>query len=179
MADFAVKGWCPGALRPMASGDGLVLRIRPRLAELSADQMRGIAAAALTHGRVARSSLGRPFAAGTDEQNEGETDAGRGKDHLTPLPQIELSNRPQSTCDGNAQVRTRAHDVRDGKRIDPQRASARATNAATCESTPPARARRLTPGDRVEWAGHPPRRPDFASGHLPSSNTPNTVESSE
>ena len=50
MADFAVKGWCPGALRPMASGDGLVLRIRPRLAELSADQMRGIAAAALTHG---------------------------------------------------------------------------------------------------------------------------------
>lgn len=34
----------------MESGDGLVLRIRPRLAELSADQMRGIAQAALTHG---------------------------------------------------------------------------------------------------------------------------------
>ena len=50
MIDFAVKGWCPGALRPMASGDGLVLRIRPRLAELSAEQMRGIADAALTHG---------------------------------------------------------------------------------------------------------------------------------
>lgn len=50
MIDFAVKGWCPSALRPMASGDGLVLRIRPRMAELSAAQMRGIAEAALTHG---------------------------------------------------------------------------------------------------------------------------------
>ena len=23
---FAVQGWCPGALRPMESGDGLVVR---------------------------------------------------------------------------------------------------------------------------------------------------------
>lgn len=23
-----IQGWCPGALRPMASGDGLVVRIR-------------------------------------------------------------------------------------------------------------------------------------------------------
>ena len=29
-AAFDVKGWCPGALRPMQSGDGLVVRIRPR-----------------------------------------------------------------------------------------------------------------------------------------------------
>ncbi len=50
MIDFAVKGWCPGALRPMESGDGLVVRIRPRLAELAPYQMRGIAAAALRHG---------------------------------------------------------------------------------------------------------------------------------
>ena len=28
MSGFDIKGWCPGALRPMASGDGLVLRIR-------------------------------------------------------------------------------------------------------------------------------------------------------
>ncbi|MEO1207882.1 MAG: precorrin-3B synthase, partial [Pseudomonadota bacterium] len=27
---FAVKGWCPGALRPMESGDGLIVRVRPR-----------------------------------------------------------------------------------------------------------------------------------------------------
>lgn len=28
-------GWCPGALRPMASADGLILRVRPRLGRLS------------------------------------------------------------------------------------------------------------------------------------------------
>lgn len=49
-SDFAIKGWCPGALRPMQSGDGLVVRIRPRMAQLTADQLRGIAEAALTHG---------------------------------------------------------------------------------------------------------------------------------
>ncbi|CAN5437764.1 precorrin-3B synthase [soil metagenome] len=32
------KGWCPGAHRPMASGDGLLVRIRPRLARLTASQ---------------------------------------------------------------------------------------------------------------------------------------------
>ena len=27
-ADAIVKGWCPGALRPMESGDGLIVRLR-------------------------------------------------------------------------------------------------------------------------------------------------------
>lgn len=47
---FTVQGWCPGALRPMMSGDGLVVRIRPRLARLTAAQAQGIADAALRHG---------------------------------------------------------------------------------------------------------------------------------
>ncbi len=47
---FRVQGWCPGALRPMESGDGLVVRIRPRLARLSAVQAQGLAEAALAHG---------------------------------------------------------------------------------------------------------------------------------
>lgn len=34
-----VKGWCPGAYRPMASGDGLVVRVRPWMGELSAQQV--------------------------------------------------------------------------------------------------------------------------------------------
>ncbi len=38
-----VKGWCPGALRPMESGDGLVVRIRSRDGWLSAAQAEGIA----------------------------------------------------------------------------------------------------------------------------------------
>ena len=50
MTPFAVQGWCPGALRPMMSGDGLVVRIRPRMAELSPVQAQGLARAALTHG---------------------------------------------------------------------------------------------------------------------------------
>ncbi len=50
MPDFTVKGWCPGALQPMVSGDGLVVRIRPRLAHLTAAQLRGIAQAALSFG---------------------------------------------------------------------------------------------------------------------------------
>ena len=50
MSSFAVQGWCPGALRPMLSGDGLVVRIRPRMARLSPEQTRGIATASLRHG---------------------------------------------------------------------------------------------------------------------------------
>lgn len=44
------KGWCPGAHRPMVSGDGLIVRVRPRLARLSSVQLRGLAEAALCHG---------------------------------------------------------------------------------------------------------------------------------
>lgn len=45
-----VRGWCPGALRPMASGDGLVVRIRPPLGRLSAEQAMGVALLARQHG---------------------------------------------------------------------------------------------------------------------------------
>jgi precorrin-3B synthase len=43
MSQFAIKGWCPGALRPMRSGDGLVVRIRPHGRRLSRAQATGIA----------------------------------------------------------------------------------------------------------------------------------------
>ena len=36
------KGWCPGAYRPMMSGDGLVVRVRPRLARLTTAQALGL-----------------------------------------------------------------------------------------------------------------------------------------
>ena len=45
-----VKGWCPGALRPMQSGDGLVVRIRPFNARLRRAQADGIATLASAHG---------------------------------------------------------------------------------------------------------------------------------
>jgi precorrin-3B synthase len=43
MNQFAIKGCCPGALRPMRSGDGLVVRIRPHGGRLSQAQACGIA----------------------------------------------------------------------------------------------------------------------------------------
>ena len=50
MTSWEIKGWCPGALRPMASGDGLVVRVRPPLGRLSPDQATAIARVALAHG---------------------------------------------------------------------------------------------------------------------------------
>ena len=41
-----VRGWCPGAHRPMMSGDGLVVRVRPKLARLTTDQAVGLCAVA-------------------------------------------------------------------------------------------------------------------------------------
>jgi precorrin-3B synthase len=43
VASVEVKGWCPGALRPMPSGDGLIVRIRPFCGAFSLDQARGLA----------------------------------------------------------------------------------------------------------------------------------------
>jgi precorrin-3B synthase len=50
MSAVAIKGWCPGALRPMLSGDGLMVRIRPHGGRLDARQAAGIAALAKRHG---------------------------------------------------------------------------------------------------------------------------------
>lgn len=46
----SVKGWCPGALRPMEAGDGLMLRIRPHGSRLTAAQARALADLAGTYG---------------------------------------------------------------------------------------------------------------------------------
>jgi precorrin-3B synthase len=50
MTAFAIKGWCPSALRPMRSGDGLVVRLRPRGGRLTAAQATGIAGLAKRYG---------------------------------------------------------------------------------------------------------------------------------
>lgn len=49
-AEFEVKGWCPGALRPMRSGDGLIVRVRPQSGMFSIDQMVVLAEAARRFG---------------------------------------------------------------------------------------------------------------------------------
>jgi precorrin-3B synthase len=50
MSAAAIKGWCPGALRPMQSGDGLVVRVRPFGGRLEAAQVAGLAELAERYG---------------------------------------------------------------------------------------------------------------------------------
>jgi len=50
MNGVAIRGWCPGALQPMRSGDGLVVRIRPHASRIDATQAMGIAELAERHG---------------------------------------------------------------------------------------------------------------------------------
>jgi len=50
MSGFIIQGWCPGALRPMMSGDGLVVRVRPPGGRLTPEQAAGISALARAHG---------------------------------------------------------------------------------------------------------------------------------
>jgi precorrin-3B synthase len=47
---FDVKGWCPGALRPMQSGDGLIVRVRPRCGMFRPKDLIVLAAAAAHFG---------------------------------------------------------------------------------------------------------------------------------
>ena len=49
-APSLVKGWCPGALRPMESGDGLLVRLRITGGIISAPKAHIIAKAAMQHG---------------------------------------------------------------------------------------------------------------------------------
>ncbi len=46
----AAKGWCPGAYKPMMSGDGLVVRVRSAMARLTREQALGLCETAQTFG---------------------------------------------------------------------------------------------------------------------------------
>ncbi|MFT8719474.1 precorrin-3B synthase [Acetobacter sp.] len=50
MSTPLVKGWCPGALRPMLSGDGLLVRVRPPIGQLTQAQADGLARLAAQYG---------------------------------------------------------------------------------------------------------------------------------
>ncbi len=53
------KGWCPGALRPMETGDGLIARVRAPRGRLSLDQAASVAESALRCGAGAIGLSGR------------------------------------------------------------------------------------------------------------------------
>ena len=48
--ESVAKGWCPSLLTPMESGDGLLVRIKPRAATLTAGQAEAVAQAARRYG---------------------------------------------------------------------------------------------------------------------------------
>ena len=43
MTAFGLRGWCPDAWRPMMAGDGLIVRVKPRLARLTRPQVEALA----------------------------------------------------------------------------------------------------------------------------------------
>jgi precorrin-3B synthase len=49
-AAVEIKGWCPGARRPMQSGDGLIVRVRPHGGTLPVSTLRELAEAAQRYG---------------------------------------------------------------------------------------------------------------------------------
>jgi precorrin-3B synthase len=49
-APYQVKGWCPGVQRPMLSGDGLLVRVRPWAGAFTLKQAAGLAEIAATLG---------------------------------------------------------------------------------------------------------------------------------
>ncbi|MTH34491.1 precorrin-3B synthase [Paracoccus limosus] len=71
---FQIKGWCPGALRPMRSGDGLVLRIRARGGRLLPEQSRVIAdlSARLGNGLIDLTSRANLQLRGLDQAGHAE-----------------------------------------------------------------------------------------------------------
>jgi precorrin-3B synthase len=50
LAAFDIRGWCPGGVRPMPSGDGLLVRVRPWAGAFTLDQAKGLADIAATLG---------------------------------------------------------------------------------------------------------------------------------
>jgi precorrin-3B synthase len=73
MAEPVIQGWCPGALRPMPSGDGWIIRVRPSGGRLTPQQAREIARLARAHGNgvIDLSSRANIHLRGVTEQGYG------------------------------------------------------------------------------------------------------------
>ncbi len=54
-----IRGWCPSLFEPMQSGDGLLVRVKPRVGGLDAGTLRGIADASARFGNGVLNLTGR------------------------------------------------------------------------------------------------------------------------
>lgn len=92
MSTPVIKGWCPGAHRPMVSGDGLLVRIRPAMGRMTTSQILGFCAAASQFGNglvdlTSRSSL--QIRGVQENRLEALQSRLRDLDLLDPSPEIE------------------------------------------------------------------------------------------
>ncbi len=119
-AGFIVQGWCPGALRPMASGDGLVVRVRPWGGRLTPEQAQGLAMASQRHGNglIDLSARGNVQLRGvTEDSHPALMQALWALDLLDPDPVIEARRNilltPFADAQGDALAQSLGEALRD------------------------------------------------------------------
>jgi len=108
-APFEVKGWCPGALRPMASGDGLIARLRPWCGAFSLAQASGLAEIAerLGNGHMDLTRRANLQIRGLSEDRLGELHIALDRlDLLDTSPQAEAARNVMVGPLAGAEVRT-------------------------------------------------------------------------
>lgn len=120
-----VKGWCPGALRPMLSGDGLLVRLRPPGGRLTPVQAAAIARAAFRHGNgfidlTARANLQLRGVTETshptlirDLRHEGLIDADIATESLRNLIVTPFREGPPTNCAASGAERGATNDPTD------------------------------------------------------------------
>jgi precorrin-3B synthase len=111
-AAFEVKGWCPGVLTPMPSGDGLLVRIKPWCGAFTVAQAAGIAdiAARLGNGHIDLTRRANLQIRGLREQSLGELrDALDRLDLLDPDAATEVARNVMVGPLAGDDVRTLAH----------------------------------------------------------------------
>lgn len=91
---FEIKGWCPGALSPMETGDGLLLRVKPPLGQLSEVQCQAI------------SEISTGFGDGDIALTNRANLQIRGIE-VAALPAIQTALRAQGLVDENPAIETR------------------------------------------------------------------------
>jgi precorrin-3B synthase len=107
-AAFEVKGWCPGALRPMASGDGLIARVRPWCGAFSLAQALGLAEIAerLGNGHLDLTRRANLQIRGLSEDRLGELHTALDRlDLLDASPEAEAARNVMVGPLANAEVR--------------------------------------------------------------------------
>jgi precorrin-3B synthase len=116
------KGWCPGALRPMETGDGLLVRVRASGGRLTLDQAAAIAKCALAcgNGAISLSARGNLQVRGVSEKT---------------LPDLQARLGAAGLIDSDPEVeRLRNILVSPLSDIDPDAAFDLAPSVATLES---------------------------------------------